>query len=230
MTDINNIEQNKKRKINQNQNEFVLNNINCQYYKFINPEELIIIDSPNNYLYDLLKTIIDGGTKLNIKKIITSDSVIIKYFGHIGEQFKILFPNCSCLQINSLENNFVSISQIIDKLTIIRTIEYIFNDFIFFSNSIIKYKYFTEAFFTCYLSNIKHIKIINKITFTPICRVENNIITSIINWNLIEKKNQLTLNEIKNLNFKSTSINSIFLEYFDSKNNIYINTNVINIM
>lgn len=210
-------------------NTFILNSNNINEYKNINPDELIIIYSSENYSKKFLQSIIDGGIKNNIKKIITSDSVIIKYLDKIGDKFLNLFPNCQILRINSLANDFVLISRIINNLKIVNNIEYILNDCVFFNNSVLKYKHFFYLFFSCDLSNLKYIKIINNIKNLSDCEVEKNIILNIVNIKKIEKKNNIQNYIISKYNTKKENIHNINLEYVDIKRNISINEKIINI-
>ena len=109
---------NKKKQIEIEPDIFVLTTSNIINYIYSNPDELIIINSSFNYSQSFFQSIIDGGIKSNVKKIITSDSVVVKYLANIDKRFTSLFPNCKSIQINSLENNFILISRIIDDLVI----------------------------------------------------------------------------------------------------------------
>jgi hypothetical protein len=219
---------NKKRKINTS--VFILNRDSLDDYYLINPDELIIIYSSNKYSHQFMETIIKAGTKANIQKIITSDSVIIKYIKYIENIFENLFPNCKTIKINSLENDFNLISRIIDDIKIIKNIEYTINDYIYYNDSSYKYKFFTNSFLTGNLVNIKYIKIINNINIEPTCTIEKKIINNIIDFDLIEKNNKLQLDTIIKYNISSKSINYIYFEYIDKQKNIYYNTRIINII
>jgi hypothetical protein len=221
---------NKKRRLYDDFNIFILNMNNLDSYKLVDPDELIIINTSYEYSNIFYQTIFEGGTKINVKKIITSDSVITKYIKYIEQKFELIFPNCDTIQINSYNNNFLLISKIIDDLRIIKNIEYVLNDYIFFSNSISKYIYFTKSFFTCSLSNILFIKIINNITNETKCCIEKKIIENIIDFNQIEEINKSQLDNIKKYKIDNSCINNILIEYIDKKNNIFIKKNVYNIM
>lgn len=211
-------------------NTFVLNASNIFNYKYSNPNELIIIDSSFNYSKELLQSIIDGGVKPNVKKIITSDSVIVKYFTDIEKTFQILFPNCLTIQINSFSNEYVIISRIIDDLTIVENIEYILNNYVFIHNSTFKYKYFYELFFTNSLANIKNVKITNDIDDSKTsCVIEKNIITNIIIPSIIDKKNKTLIDYIKKYNIDKSHINNIYFEYVDNIRNVYFSKYILNV-
>ena len=230
---MNDLEQNDYFKIKKKRieyNIFILNASNTFNYKYSNPDELIIIDTSYNYSKVLLQSIIDGGTKLNVKKITTSDSVIIKYFAGIEKTFSILFPNCFTIQINSFLNDFIIISHIIDDLTIVKNVEYKLNDYVFIHNSASKYKYFYEFFFTSSLANIKYVKITNDIDDNKTnCVIEKNIISNIIVPSIIDKKNETQIDYIKKYNIDKLHINNIYFEYVDNKRNVYFTKNVINV-
>jgi len=110
---------------------FILNINNIENYKLVDPDELIIINSSNEYSNIFFQTICKGGTKFNVKKIITSDSAITEYIKYIEQNFELLYPNCHTIQINSYTNNFFLISRIIDDLNIIKNLEYVLNDYVF---------------------------------------------------------------------------------------------------
>ena len=84
---IDNPNPNPKPKPNPNPNIFILNMNNLDNYKSIDPDELIIVYSSNEYSNILYQTICEGGTKFNVKKLITSDSVINEYIKYL-EAFK----------------------------------------------------------------------------------------------------------------------------------------------
>lgn len=203
---------------------------NLLNYKLVNPNELIIINSSNEYSNIFYQTIVEGGKKTNVKKIITSDSVITEYIKYIEPNFELLFPNCKTIQINSYSNNFSLISRIIDDLKIIKKIEYVLNDNIFIKNSIFNYIYFTKSFFTGGLSNISFVKIINNITKETECSVEKKIISSIIDLNYIEEINKLQYENIKKYKLDNSCINNTVLEYIDVKMNIYVKKYIYNII
>lgn len=209
---------------------FILNMNNLLNYKLVNPNELIIINSSNEYSNIFYQTIVEGGKKTNVKKIITSDSVITEYIKYIEPNFELLFPNCKTIQINSYSNNFSLISRIIDDLKIIKKIEYVLNDNIFIKNSIFNYIYFTKSFFTGGLSNISFVKIINNITKETECSVEKKIISSIIDLNYIEEINKLQYENIKKYKLDNSCINNTVLEYIDVKMNIYVKKYIYNII
>ena len=228
---------NKKRRLNydidivDNENDiFILNMNNLENYKSVDPNELIIINSSNEYSSLFYKTIFEGGRKFNVKKIITSDLVITEYIKYIEQKFEFLFPNCDTIKINSYTNNFSLISRIIDDLRIIKNVEYLLNDCVFLTNSISKYIYFTKLFFTGSLSNISFIKIINNITIETNCTVEKRIIRNIINFNQIDEINKSQLNDIKKYKLDNSYINNILFEYIDKKNNLHIKKIIHNII
>lgn len=224
------ITSNKKRRLNDNIDDiFILNTNNLDNYKLVNPEELIIINTSNNYSNIFYQTICEGGIKTNVKKIITSDLVITNYISYI-KQFDILFPNCDTTQINTFSNDFRLISRILDDLMIIKNIEYVLNDYICYNNSIYKYFYFTKSFFTGGLSNISSIKITNNITKEIECSVEKKIIKNIIDFEQIEEINKSVLNDIKKYELDNSSINNILFEYIDKKTNQHIKKIIHNII
>lgn len=237
------LNQNKKRKLNHNididiENNieidtdidiFILNRDNLENYKYVDPNELLIIDTSYDYSNIFYKTIIEGGIKSNVKKIITSDLVIRKYFFYIEQEFELYFPYCDTIHIYTLSNDFILISGIIDDLKIIKNIEYILDNNVFFNNSVIKYNNFTKSFFIGSLSNISFVKIINKITKETDCTVERKIIENIIDFNEIDNKNKSQLYNIKKYNIDNMYINNILLEYIDKKMNIHVKKNIYNI-
>jgi hypothetical protein len=224
------LNQNKKIRLYDNVDIFILNMNNLDNYKLIDPNELIIINSSNEYSNIFYQTIVEGGTKTNVKKIITSDSIISEYIKYIEQEFQFLFPNCDTIQISSYTNNFMLISRIIDDLNIIKNIEYILNDYVFFKNSIFNYIYFTKSFFTGSLSNISFIKIINNITKETKCSIEKKILENIIDFNIIEEMNKSQLNDIKKYKLGNSCINNILFEYIDKKMDIHIKKTVYNII
>ncbi len=209
---------------------FILNRNSMDDYYFANPTELIIVYSFNNYSHQFMQTIIKAGLKSNVKKIITSDSVIIKYIKQIENMFETFFPNCKTIQINALENDFNLITRILDDIEIIKNIEYVLNDSIYYSNSFYKYKFFTQSILTGNLLNIKYIKIINNITTEPKCSIEKNIVNNIVDFELIDKNNKLQLDLIKKYDISSKSINYICFDYVNKQKNEYFNVNLINIV
>lgn len=222
---------NKRRRLCDDDNDvFILNTNNLHNYKFVNPKELIIINTSNEYSNIFYQNIVEGGIKTNVKKIITSDYVVTEYIKYIEQKFELMFPNCETIQINSYVNNFLLISRIIDDLRIIKNIEYVFNDYIFLKKSISKYIYFTKSFFTGGLSNITFIKIINNITKETKCSIENRIVDNIIDFKQIEEINNSLLNDMKKYKLDNSQINNILLEYIDKKKNISIKKNIYNII
>ena len=82
---------NKKRRLFYNVNNidiFILNMNNLDNYKLVDPDELILINSSNEYSNIFYQTICEGGTKFNVKKIITYDSVITEYIKYIEQNFE----------------------------------------------------------------------------------------------------------------------------------------------
>ena len=226
-----NYSKNKKKRIEIEQYVFILNTSNATNYIYSNPNELIIVNSSFNYSESFMCSIIDGGVKLNVKKIITSDLVIAKYFANIDKIFSSLFPNCKTIQINSFKNDFISISHIIDNLMIIENIEYKLNDYVFINGSIAKYKCFYDTFFTGNLVNIKYVIIINDINENETnCCVEKNQIINIIDSNIIDKKNKLQFDLINKYNIDKFHINNLHFEYIDNKRKVYFSKNIINII
>lgn len=229
------LNQNKKRRLcndnNTNSDDiFVLNMNNLDNYKLSNPNELIIINSSTEYSEIFYSTIINGGIKSNIKKIITLDLVITKYIKYMEQQFILLFPNCFTIQVNSFSNEFYLISQIIDNFKIIKNIEYILNDYIFLNNSIYRYNFFTKSIFTGSLSNILSIKIINNITQDIDCCIGKKIISNIVDFDQIENINKSLLNDIIQYQINDCNVNKILFEYIDTKMNIHIKKNIYNII
>lgn len=221
---------NKKKRIEIEQYIFVLTTSNRINYIYSNPDELIIVNSSFNYSQSFFQSIIDGGIKLNVKKIITSDSVVVKYLANIEKMFPLLFPNCKSIQINSLENDFILISRIIDDLVIVENVEYKLNDYILICNSIHKYKYFYVSFFTGSLENIKYVKITNDIDENKTnCVIKKNQITNIITPNIIDEKNKLQFESIKKYNIDKSNIKNLYFQYIDNKRNIFFSKNIINI-
>lgn len=230
MNDLEQIDYPKSKKKRIELNTFVLNTSNIFNYTKSNPDELIIIDTSFNYSKSLLQTIIDGGTKQNVKKITTSDSVIVKYFTCIEKMFQILFPNCKTMHINSFSNNYFIISRVIDDLMVVENVEYRLNNYVFIYNSTPKYKFFYESFFTGSLANIKNVKIINDIDDSKTsCVIEKNIIANIIVPSIIDKKNSIQLDYIKKYNVDKSHINNIYFEYVDNKRNVYFSKYIINV-
>jgi hypothetical protein len=230
MNDLEQIEYPKSKKKRIELNTFVLNASNIFDYKYSNPDEFIIIDLSFDYSKVLLETIINGGTKHNIKKIITSDSVIVKYFMGIEKTFSTLFPNCCTIQINSFSNDYITISRVIDDLIMVVNVEYKLNDYVFVHNSATKYQYFFESFFTGSLANIKCVKIFNDIDDSKTnCLIEKNVITNIIVPSIIDKKNSTQFEYIKKYNIDKSYINNIHFEYVDNRRNIYFSKYIINV-
>lgn len=230
MNDLEQIDYPKSKKKRIEVNTFILNTSNLFNYVYSNPDELIIIDTSFNYSKELLKSIIDGGIKPNIKKITTSDSVIVKYFICIEKMFSTLYPNCKTIQINSFSNDYFIISRVIDDLMVVENVEYKLNNYVFIHNSQSKYKYFYESFFTGSLANIKYVKIINNIDDDKTnCIIEKNIITNIIVPSIIDIKNETQVEYIKKYNITKSQINNIYFEYIDNKRNVYFSKYIINV-
>ena len=225
---------NKKQKIEQTSaNMFVLNNNSYQDYKYIDPVILIIIlnEPINQYISNKYYNILTkNGIKYNITKIITSENFVFNYMNIITEQFSIIYPNCNCIQVNNLYNQFENINTIINNLKIITSIEYVLNDYIYMSNSFMKYDNFIETIFSNNISNIKNYKIINDINYKDI--PDNNPayikkkIDSIITIDKINTHNNLVNDKINNLLtlVYLSLINTISFEYVDKKNNINFKT------
>ena len=230
---------------------FVLNkNSLCEFVN-INPIELIIINTDflySNDFFQCLNNIIPDN-KYNTRKIITSDLVIVTYFKFLNKKLNQIFPNCDTIVINSFENKFISISNILDDLAV-KNIEYNLDNYTLMSNSIYNYKYFFDSFFTDSISNIENITIRNKINCEhsdyQINTISENIINTIITKDKINQKNNNQINNIikwgisdkcfvgKNylfgeyiFNFKH--INILNIKYIDIKNNILISDKIINI-
>ncbi len=217
---------NKKRKICPE--IFVLNMNSMHEYKFYDPDELIIIYTSYNYSSTFYQSIIDGGIKKNVKKIITSDAIMTKYIKYIEKNFSLLFPNCMNIKINSFDNDFMLIFGIIDDLKIIKYVEYELNDHVFSNNSIMKYVHFINSIILYNLSNIKYIKIINNIKKITDCTIETKILANLLNFNLLKNKNNNQNDVIKKYGIVDENINFIYLEYIHNKKitqNIIININ-----
>ena len=224
-----NIQFENQKKIRRIENSvFILNMNSIDNYKNVDPNELIIINTEKEFSQKFMNVITSGKIKFNVKKIITSDSIIIKYIKNIQNSFIILFPNCISIQINSLENNFNFISTIIDNTKIIKSIEYILNDNVKLNNSLYKYKLFTETFLTGNLLNIKKIKIIKNISIDTECTVEKNNIDNIVDFNLLQTNNNYILQIIEKYGISSNCINYINFEYIDMSKNINHNTILLN--
>ena len=194
-------------------NIFILNINNHENFINSNPINLIIINTSYNYSKKFLSMIFCSGIKSNVKKIITTDSIIKKYFFNEND-FKKIFPNCNTIQVNSFDNNFFNIPLIIDNLEIIEKIEYNLDDNIFVNNIFTKYYYFFESILTSYLANIKYLVIKNK---TNINDFNNFIIKTIQRTNIISKK----YNKPNYIYNKSVNLlNFIFIDY---NNKIIIN-------
>jgi hypothetical protein len=187
---------NKKRRIENNiQDFFILNMNNVYNYKDTNPINLIIINTSYNFDNNFLKTIINGGMKENVYKIITSDIVIIKYVEKFSCNFQYLFPMCDSIQINSFDNNYMNISSIIDNLQIITNLEYILDDHIFLNCKFKDYYlHFIGMLLTGYLVNIKNITIRVK---TNIDNFNDFIINKIIQDDIVQKHNSYSIGLIK---------------------------------
>jgi hypothetical protein len=210
---------------------FILNSSTTNNYINSNPDELILIYSSYEYSHSFIRSIINGGIKPNVKKIITSDSVIVKYLIEIKKIFSQLFPNCKTIQINSFSNDFILISHIIENLMIVENIEYKLNDYILIHNSITKYNNFFHSFFTGNLSNIKNVKIINDIDENKTnCCIEKNQIINIISQNMIDKNNNSQFDYIRKFNINKSHINNVYFEYIDNKRNIYFSKYIVNII
>lgn len=228
---------------------FILNKNSLSEFANINPEELIIINTDFLYSYEFFQCLnnILPDNKCNTRKIITSDLVIVKYFKYLNKKLNQIFPNCDTIVINTFENNFVSISNILDDLSV-KNVEYNLDNYTLMSNSIYKYQYFFEHFFNDSISNIENITIRNKIN----CEY-NNYQTSTISENIIrtiitkDKINQKNINQINNIIkwgvcdecfvgknylfgeciFNSKHINLLNIKYIDIKNNILISDKII---
>lgn len=206
-TDINNFKNDNYYDI------FILNINNHENFINSNPINLIIINTSYNYSKIFLSIIFCSGIKSNVKKIMTTDSIIKKYFFNEND-FKKIFPNCNTIQVNSFDNNFFNIPLIIDNLEIVEKIEYNLDDNIFVNDIFNKYYYFFESILTSYLSNIKCLVIKNK---TNINDFNNFIIKTIQRTNIISKKyNKPNYIYNKSINL----LNFIFIDY---NNKIIIN-------
>ena len=234
------IQVSERRRIENNitQEYFILNLNNMSNYKDSNPINLIIINTSNIFNDIFLEVILNGGMKENVKKIITLDLVILRYIEKIIGVFGKLFPQCDTIQINSFDNIYTDISNIIDRLKIIKNIEYNLDEHIFinyeFKN---EYMYFIGAVLTGFLINIKNIIIRNK---TNINDFNNFITEKIIQENIVEKHNEYSLNFIKNNGFENICLfnnqiisnkytNLIKFIFIDFYGNIIINDTLINL-
>lgn len=221
---------NKKRKIEKYSNIFVLNTNNIDKYLETDPDELIIINSSNDYSNSFNQIIWNGGIKIQVKKIITSDSIITKYFNMGFYEFSQIFPNCTSIQINSLDNNYRTIPTIINNFKIIKNLEYVLDDNVYINNAISNYKNFFETFFSQELKNIEHVKIINKIDlFKSKCVIEKNIIMNLIDIDVINEFNKTQFDFINNFKIRNNHIHYIPFEYINMSTNTNIRTQVINI-
>jgi hypothetical protein len=220
---------NKKIKILDEIDVFILNLETIEKYKYVNPTELIIISTSYNYSSEIYSGILKGGIKTNVIKIITSDSVLVKYLSCLENEFKTFFPNCDKIQINSFENNFMKIIKIIDDFETIIYLEYNLDDNIIINNCIKNYNFFSDFILTGNISNIKHIKIKNNITLKIECHVYKKIIFNLINNEKIKKKNDYTQDIIVKNNIDNKYVNEIYLEYIDIKNSIFIKDYILNI-
>lgn len=185
----------KKRRIENNTQEFfILNSNNINNYKYSNPINLIIINTNYRFENIFLETIINGGMKENVIKIITSDLVISKYIEKISNTFGYLFPTCDTIQVNSFNNDFTNLSTIIDNLKIVKNLEYNLDEHIFINNNPDNsYLCFIGLLLTGYLTNIKNITIRNK---TNMYNFNDFISRKIIQDDIINKHNSYQINLI----------------------------------
>ncbi len=220
---------NKKIKILDEIDIFIFTVDTIEKYKFVNPTELIIIYTSYDYSQKILNGIYKGGIKTNVKKIITCDSVLVKYLSCLDDKFKIFFPNCNKIQINSFENYFTTIVRILDDFEIIRFLEYNLDDNIVIKNCVQNYNFFFEFILTGNISNIKHIKIKNNIKLQIECSIDKKIIYNLINHEKINKKNKNTYKLIIENNIDKKYRNNVCLEYIDVLNSIFIKDIILNI-
>ena len=230
---------------------FILNKNSVSEFANINPIELIIINTDFCYSSDFFNYLnnIFPDSKSNTKKIITSDSVVVKYFNYLDKKFNQIFPNCNTIVINTFENNFTSISKILDDLEI-KNVEYNLDYHTLMNNSIYNYKYFFDNFFNGSISNIENIIIRNRINCEDynyqFDSIDINIINTIITKDKINQQNNNQINNIIKLdisdkcyidkhnlstenNFNPKYINLLNIKYIDDKNNIVILDKIINI-
>jgi hypothetical protein len=220
---------NKKIKILDEIDIFIFSSETIEKYKYINPTELIIIYTSYDYSPEIYSGIYKGGIKTNVKKIITTDSVLVNYLSFLDNEFKTFFPNCNIIQINSFESYFLTIIKILDDFETIKYLEYNLDDNIIIRNCIKNYNLFSDFILTGKISNIKHIKIKNNITHKIECLIENKIIFNLISYEKIKKKNDYTQDIIVKNNIDNKYVNEIYLEYIDIKNSIFIKDYILNI-
>lgn len=234
----NHYEEKKRRIVNDLHEIFILNANNIDNYKEANPINLIIINT--NYVFEnnFLEIIINGKQKNNVKKIITSDLVITKYFGKILKDFEYLFPSCDTIQVNTFDNNCEKISRIIDCLGVVKNLEYILDDHIFINYEFRNlYWFFIGSLLNGFLVNIKNIILRNKVDTDNFNDFITNKITKfdIINKNNLYVLNFLIKNKFENFCFQNNVIESnkyinlVNFKFIDFYGNIMLDGNLINI-
>ncbi len=214
---------NKKPCLKHTDEYFILSMDSVQLYTDSDPIILILINSNYGFSKYFLDKIIDGGVKNNLTKIITSDSVVLRYIYQLIDIFPKIFPNCNCIQINSFENNFNRIFEFIDSIGSVKNIEFKINDYAinFNFSSVNNYSHLFELLSATNFSNIKSIKIINELS-------EPNILDRIFNIdfikNLISIRNDLKYNEIKKYFFSNPHEDLNWTLALLNKIHIYTNT------
>lgn len=230
---------------------FILNKNSIEEFEQINPITLIIIYT--NFIFDNIFfnciNNLNPHNKTNTIKIITSDLVISKYFYYLDKKINELFFNFKTLVINSFDNSFLLVSDILDDLEIMN-VEYNLDYNIHLTNSIYLYDHFFDKFFHSTYKYLKNITIKNNICndLTNLDTVEIKIINNLITMDKIKNKNKKVFNFIKNWEpinkyfiyydnsfdfyyqiYNLNNINLLNLKYIDMKNNIVIQCALLNI-
>lgn len=234
-----------------NEDLFILNKSSIEEFEYSNPKTLIIVNT--NFIFDtiFLNCInnLNPQNKTNTIKIITSDLVISKYFTYLDKKISDLFPNFELLIINSFDNSYLLISDILDELKVIN-VEYNLDYNIHLTNSIYLYEHFFDKFFHGTYKHLKNITIKNNIcqNDSNLDTVELKIINNLISMDKIKNKNKKVFNFIKDwcpINkcfiyydnsldyyhqiYNLKYINLLNLKYIDIKNNNIICSDLLNI-
>lgn len=230
----------KKLCIMNSSTNFIFSKDSLDNYEKSNPQILIIINSSFSFSHYFLNKLFEGNTKTNVNKIITSDSVVVRYINVMVRHFADLFPNCKTIQVNSFENNFESIFEIIDSIKCVTNIEFNITDSVVESNEFYKYKNFFDILCAKNFHNIKSICIRNKITNHPKFRNIFNVldVKNKINYATNIRYEELKKNNKHSHNFElfelfellckfpnQTNITNI--RYIDCVGNVIVNENLL---